>query len=281
MIPNIEKSVKASVKKAANQNNMEIAELWQLIVMERFLARLVRSEYKEHFVLKGGMLLTNYLKLERETRDLDFLLVQIGHHKLGEVFQKIIEIELDDHFIFSEIIIEKLPHLHLAYQGNRVNMKAHFGKVRFKVSIDIGFNDIVYPSEKLICLSGLETKHIPKPEISMKCYPPEFIFAEKYHAITFLGGANSRMKDFYDLFLMIQEPGLLDQKKIISVLNLVFNRRKTPLEIPLKFSTNDMQNLQGHWGNFIRQLGKDLVNRKTLPVKIDELIMRLNQWFKI
>lgn len=72
MITDLEKSFKAKLRTIAKEKNRDPADLWQTLTLERFLVRLARSQYRNQFILKGGILLSKYLEIGRETNDLDF-----------------------------------------------------------------------------------------------------------------------------------------------------------------------------------------------------------------
>lgn len=145
MTADLEKSFKAKLRAIAKEKNRDPADLWQTLTLERFLVRLARSKYRDHFVLKGGILLSKYLEIGRETTDLDFLAKKISNQasSLQVVFEEIAEIDLNDGFIFKEVKAGELTHPHMGYPGVEISMVAYFGRTRFKVTIDIGFGDIV------------------------------------------------------------------------------------------------------------------------------------------
>lgn len=141
MTADLEKSFKAKLRAIAKEKNRDPADLWQTLTLERFLVRLARSNYRNQFVLKGGILLSRYLEIGRETTDLDFLARKISNQvsTLETVFEEIAGIDLNDGFTFKEVKTNELNHPHMGYPGVEVAMMAYFGRTRFKVAIDIGF----------------------------------------------------------------------------------------------------------------------------------------------
>lgn len=208
MTSDLEKSFKAKLRAIAKEKNRDPADLWQSLTLERFLVRLSKSEYCKHFVLKGGILLSKYIDIGRETTDLDFLARKISNEVSGlkNIFEKIASIDLHDGFSFQEIKVGELTHPHMGYPGVEVSMMAYFGKTRFKVSIDIGFGDIVEPIEYAIPLTTSTKGDLFEQIVSLLCYPKEFIFAEKLETIIYRGSFNSRMKDFHDIYSMLSQP---------------------------------------------------------------------------
>lgn len=105
MTTDLEKSFKAKLRAIAKEKNRDPADLWQNLTLERFLVRLAHSKYRDHFVLKGGILLSKYIEIGRETNDLDFLARKISNEVAGlkAIFEEIASIDPKDGFAFQEI----------------------------------------------------------------------------------------------------------------------------------------------------------------------------------
>jgi len=208
MTSDLEKSFKAKLRTIAKEKNRDPADLWQNLTLERFLVRLAQSQYRKHFVLKGAILLSKYIEIGRETSDLDFLARKLsnGIGELRSIFEEITSIDLRDGFTFEEIKVSELAHPHMGYPGAEVSMMAYFGKIRFKVDIDICFGDIVEPIEYSIPLTTSSENALFESSVKLPCYPKEFIFAEKLETIIYRGSFNSRMKDFHQRFPLINFP---------------------------------------------------------------------------
>ncbi len=128
MTKDLEKSFKAKLRAIAQAKNKETADLWQRLVLERFLVRLSQSTYRHHFVLKGAILLAHYIDIGRETRDLDFLARHLSNevNKLKVIFEEIAAIDLNDGFVFQEVSANELSHPHMGYSGAEISMTAYF-----------------------------------------------------------------------------------------------------------------------------------------------------------
>lgn len=126
MTSDLEKSFKAKLRAIAKEKNRDPADLWQNLTLERFLVRLAKSNFREHFVLKGGILLSKYIEIGRETSDLDFLAQRLsnGIGELKNIFDEIASIDLKDGFIFQELKVSELAHPHMGYPGAEVAMIA-------------------------------------------------------------------------------------------------------------------------------------------------------------
>lgn len=279
MTSDLEKSFKAKLRAIAKEKNRDPADLWQTLTLERFLVRLAKSEYREHFVLKGGILLSKYIEIGRETTDLDFLARKISNEVNGlkTVFEKIASIDLQDGFLFKEIKASELTHPHMGYPGVEVGMMAYFGKTRFKVAIDIGFGDIVDPIEYSIPLTTSSKGGLFEGNVTLPCYPKGFIFAEKLETVIHRGSFNSRMKDFHDLYSMISFNPFLDN--IEGIIRLVFEHRETKLTLPITYEEDEMNRLQNFWNEYLRNLRAE--NLAPLPGKIAHVIATVNNWLRL
>ena len=134
--------------------------------------------------------------LERETKDLDFLVKQLKNSEefLGKAFDDICRINLSDGF-------GKLPHPHVDYTGIEVLLLAKLGSPQSYIQIDLGFGDIVEPISHLLNLTDTSKGPLFESQIQVRSYPKEFIFAEKLETVVHRGIGNSRMKIFTILFL--------------------------------------------------------------------------------
>lgn len=278
MTSDLEKSFKAKLRAIAKEKNRDPADLWQTLTLERFLVRLAKSEYREHFVLKGGILLSKYIEIGRETTDLDFLARKISNEVEGLkiIFEKIASIDLQDGFLFKEIKARELTHPHMGYPGLEVGMMAYFGKTRFKVAIDIGFGDIVDSIEYSIPLITYSKGGLFEGNVTLPCYPKEFIFAEKLETVIHRGSFNSRMKDFHDLYSMIPSKPSLDN--IEWIVRLVFEHRETMLTLPIKYDKDELNRLQNFWNEYLRNLRAE--NLIDLPENIADVIATINNWLQ-
>lgn len=172
--------------------------------IERLMYRLSMSPHEDRFVLKGAMLFVLWLKdLHRPTQDLDLLgFGDLSSSSLKGIFEDLCDLPVEDdglEFFREGIEIQEIREAEI-YQGLRVKVSGLLGTTRLKVSVDVGFGDVVVPdpekSEYPVLLNH------PQPEI--KTYPREAVVAEKVDAMILLGIRNSRMKDYYDLWTLAQ-----------------------------------------------------------------------------
>jgi hypothetical protein len=278
MTSDTEKSFKAKLRAIAKEKKRDPADLWQSLTLERFLVRLAESESSKHFVLKGGILLSKYIEIGRETTDLDFLGLKIRNEagRLKTIFEKIAAIDLDDGFSFKDVMVGELAHPHMGYPGVTVSMMAYFGRTRFKVAIDIGFGDIVDPIEYSIPLTTSSKGNLFEGSISLSCYPKEFIFAEKLETIIYRGSFNSRMKDYHDIYSMISSPIFSSFSDLELIIRMVFKHRQTLLALPINFKDEELRRIQSFWNEYLRSLRP--INLISLPDNIADVISKINDW---
>jgi predicted nucleotidyltransferase component of viral defense system len=277
----IEQSIKEKIKALAREQEATFAELWRNLILERFLTRLASSPYKEKFILKGGTLLAKYIHLGRETQDLDFFIQKLSNteQSLRTVLQAICDIDPNDSFAFEVTKIKILDHSQLAYTGAEITLQALFGATKTVVRMDLGFGDCVEPIEYPIDLTSTSKGPLFESKISLRCYPKEFIFAEKLETVVFRGGGNTRMKDFHDLYSLVRL-GVLDSSLAKKAVELVFHHRKTSLKkLPVAFGKDAFETLERNWTSYSRKI-KVKQDTLKLPESIEDVISVLNQWME-
>lgn len=276
-----ETALKERLKVIASEKSTTLNKIWKQLLLERFLARLSNSSYQDKFIFKRGLLLAQYVAINRETVDIDFLMTKIQRDTgwIEKIIKEISITHLEDGFSFVWSSVEILDQPHMEYEGFRVSLDAQFGKMRDKIQIDIGVGDVVDPVESTFLPFAYKGKPIFAGEISLYVYPPESIFSEKLETIIFKGVINSRMKDYHDLIVMIREPNFLNAAKLASSIQATFRRRGTKMVLPIKFDSSGMQSLQAFWENHLSGLG---VYRKrlNLPTSIGEVINEINRYLQ-
>jgi len=232
-IKNVAASVQARLRNVARETGTDFQILLSRYVLERLLYRLSVSSHRDRFILKGALLLPLWLDDPfRPTRDLDLL--GFGDSRpaeLADVFRDIMSVEvLDDGVVFDTGRIQAAAIRDQAdYDGVRVRTEARIGNARIPVQVDVGFGDAVVPPATEVEYPVL--LGAPAPRIHV--YPRETVVAEKFEAIVSLGGDNSRMKDFYDLWAMSEQFGF-DGAALAESIRATFARRGTdiPNDVP-------------------------------------------------
>lgn len=277
-----EAALKERLKTIATEKETTLNKVWKQLLLERFLARLSDSPYQDKFIFKGGLLLAQYIAINRETIDIDFLMTKMKSEmkNIESAIKEVTGANSEDGFSFTWFSAEELNQPHMEYTGFRITLDAQFGKMRDKIQIDIGIGDVVAPVETTFTPFEYKGKPIFAGEISLYVYPPEAIFAEKLETIISKGAINSRMKDYHDLLVMIREPNFLDAEKLTNSIRATFNRRGTPISLSINFDSSGIQSLQALWSNHLRGLGV-FRERLNLPDQIDDVINEVNGWVKL
>jgi len=275
-----EQSLKEKLRTIAIENGGTFQEVWKKLVLERFLTRLSKSICYDKFIFKGGLLLSYYLKIGRETKDLDFLLTQVdaNEDQIKSLLVEITEVTSNDGFSFSFNKIEQLDQVHMNYPGYRVKMDIAFGNMKDTLQIDVGVGDKVVAKNLDIPLIEYKEGSLFDEAITLKVYPTETIFAEKLETLIYRGAANSRMKDYHDL-LFLCESNILNVSETKRQVDTTFSHRKTKKLLPIEFVANDISKLQGHWGRHLKTLTAEV--SKKLPSSIVEVITSINTWLEV
>jgi predicted nucleotidyltransferase component of viral defense system len=229
---NIAASVRARLFNLARATGQPFDVLLTRFVHERLLYRLSCSSHADRFVLKGAMLLTTWLpETARGTRDLDLLgFGDAGEQHVLGIFREVLAIASEDGVTFDpEALRAGLIREELEYGGVRLRTTATVSGARIAVVVDIGFGDAIEP--------GLETIDYPVlldlPAPRLRAYARETVIAEKFQAMVALGRANSRMKDFYDIW-MLSKTFPFAEARLARAITATFARRQTaiPIETP-------------------------------------------------
>ncbi|MBI5049840.1 MAG: nucleotidyl transferase AbiEii/AbiGii toxin family protein [Nitrospirae bacterium] len=227
-IKNIKASVRARLQDKAKEAAQPFSEILQYYGMERFLYRFSRSKYADKFILKGALMFTVWqVPQRRTTLDIDFSARydnQIA--TIEKVIKDVCKVSVTpDGLVFdSQTVKGQKIKEDADYEGIRVKFRGFLERSRIPMQIDIAFGDIIYPKPKVIDYPVI--LDFPKPHL--KGYPAESVVSEKFEAMVKLGLLNSRMKDFYDIWLMMRQFDF-DGLKLVEALKGTFEHRKTPL----------------------------------------------------
>ena len=225
---NIGASVRQRLLNLAHARVQPMDLLLTRYALERLLHRLGLSPHRERFVLKGAMLLATWFdEPHRATRDVDLLgFGDAAQDALLGTFREIMAVEVDDGVTFDleglriEAIREEVE-----YGGSRLRTTAALAGARIPITVDIGFGHATEPGVEDIDLPVL----LDMPSPHLRAYPPETVIAEKFHAMVALGRANSRMKDYYDVWMLVSSCEL-EPERMRRAIKATFARRNT--EIP-------------------------------------------------
>lgn len=252
-------SVRARLLNLAKKKGQPFDLMLVRFAIERLLYRLSVSRHARSFVLKGATLLMTWLdEPHRGTRDLDLLgFGDPGPDAMLAVFREVLAQTIEDGIAFDAagLTIERIRE-ELDYGGLRLTTQATLSGARFKVTIDIGFGDALEPGEEEIDFPVL----LGMPAPRLRAYARETVIAEKFQAMVALGRANSRMKDFYDIWIL-SRTFAFDDDRLARAIAATFARRgtETPTELPdalaAGFATDPAK--QAQWRAFVAGVAID------------------------
>ncbi len=249
-------SVRARLLNLSRETGQPLDLLLTRYALERLLYRLTQAGYRDRFVLKGAMLMTTWFEDPmRPTRDIDLL--GFGSADADEMlglFRKICAIQMDDGVEFDCDALQVTANREdLAYGGLRLQTYASIGGAKLRIVIDIGFGDAIEP--------GLEELDLPvlldQPAPHLRAYARETVVAEKFQAMVMIGQANTRLKDYYDLWVLARSYSF-DEQRLATAIAATFKRRGTdiPADLPdgLKPAFYEDRAKQAQWTAFLEDV---------------------------
>ena len=248
-------SVKDRLKNRALASGKTMQETLTAYGLERTVYRLSVSEYMERFTLKGGIFLYALFEGEfaRATRDIDLLAKDLPNNveNMRKVFQSIFSIKCDDalRYDLDTLEVRKITEFK-EYHGVNLSVMAYLDRTRVPISVDIGFGDVIYPDRVKMEFPVLLDMEVPE----IYAYSILSVISEKFEAIVSLGDANSRYKDFYDIYILADRYDL-DGKELKEAIKETFEHRCTKLDDILaftdEFATSEIH--QSRWKAFLKK----------------------------
>ena len=193
--------IKGRIKSVAKQNNADARTLMRIYMMERFLERLAQSEYRDNFIIKGGILVTAMIGVaHRSTMDIDTSMknLNLSAEDALRVVNHVKDIDLDDGVSFEVKDVSNIMD-EMEYPGIRVTMNANVGRLITPLKIDISTGDVITPR-------AIEFNYdllLEDRSIKLWSYNLETILAEKLQTVLARGILNTRMRDFYDIRMLL------------------------------------------------------------------------------
>jgi len=252
---NLPASVRQRLTNKAKASARPFQEVLQYFAMERFLYRLSQSRHADKFVLKGALMFTAWgAPASRPTKDIDLLgrmdnEVEAVVNLMREVCGQAVE---PDGLVFDvESVAGQAIKEDADYSGVRVTFRVKLENARVSMQIDIGFGDVVTPSATTTDYPTLLDFAAPR----LLGYPRETVVAEKFEAMTKLGLLNTRMKDFYDLWLLSRQFDF-DGPTLATAIRRTFENRATavspqPTALTSAFGSDALKQTQ--WQGFLKR----------------------------
>ncbi len=247
MIKN-EKSLIDRAKNYAVKNDITVNDVLQNFMFERVLERISNSNYKNNFIFKGGVILSSIIGLSnRTTLDIDTSLkgLNVSDDDLTNIINEILHIDLNDNVNFN---IYNYKHIALEQNSNGIEYKitGQFGKITINFLLDIVQDNNITPRE-------IEYKYkeiLEDKSIDILTYSVESMLSEKFYAIIKNGARSSRMKDYYDIYIMSKMKISKENLKI--AIKNAFDKRNTKadiIEVQIEKIKNSKE-LSERWQNY-------------------------------
>lgn len=230
-------SVRARLLNIAKEQGADFNQVLVRFALERLLYRLSQSEHADRFLLKGALLFTLWYDMpHRSTRDADLL--GFGPSDLDSIlqtFRQIASVTVDDAIVFDpeSVTVEPIRR-DASYSGVRIMISSELANARCRTQVDVGFGDAVTPGPVRATYPVL-LSDFPAPRL--RTYPVYTVIAEKLHAIASIGMANTRMKDYLDLWVLLEREKL-NRRTLARAIAATFTRRSTvvPVVVPIGLS---------------------------------------------
>jgi hypothetical protein len=276
MSRNLAASIRARLKQRADATKQDFNLTLTHYGLERLLYRLSVSPHATNYLLKGALLFSLwYDQPHRPTRDADLL--GFGPDDIDSAvsaFREICQIAVEDGIAFDPASVKgAVIRKEAGYGGVRIDMQARLDGARITLQVDIGFGDAVTPAPESVRYPVL-LDDLPAPQL--RSYPKYTVVAEKFHALCLLGMANTRMKDYFDLWVLLTE-GTLEPAELRRAVEATFKRRKLamPTTLPSGLSDAFAQDVakQRQWTAFLKK------NRLDAP-DLSEVVALLRSEFR-
>jgi len=227
-------SIRARLLAIAKAQGADFNQVLVRFALERLLYRLSRSAHSDRFLLKGALLFSLWYDMpHRPTRDADLLGFGASDlESIVQTFRDVAGVEVEDGIIFDPASVDAEEiRKDAGYAGARVLISAELANARCKTQIDIGFGDAVTPGPVAAEYPTL-IADLPAPKL--RTYPVYTVVSEKLHAIVLLGMTNSRVKDYLDIWVLLDRESL-NRNTLAQAIFATFTRRgmAVPRELPI------------------------------------------------
>ena len=265
--------LKGKIKSFSEKNNLKAQEVLQMYFFERFLTRLEKSRYRVNFIIKGGFLISSIIGIQnRTTMDIDTTIkgLPVKEEIIKEIILEILNIEVNDEIEFVLGKIENIREIS-EYENYRLHLTANFEKIKNPLKIDITTGDVIIPSE---IEYSYET--IFKEKLNILAYSLETLIAEKYETIIKRNITTTRLRDFYDIYMIFKlKNDKIDVNNLKqAILETAKNRNSTEEILESKEILEDIKNdeyLNKQWNIYKNE------NKYVDNIQFSEILELLNK----
>ncbi len=272
-IKNMAASVRQRLLDLSRKENRPFEEITRLYAMERFLFRLGCSKYKDNLVLKGAMMFRVWQpKQNRTTMDIDLLgRMENDPETIEKCISEIcVIVNGDDGITFDPTSVRGEEITKGAeFLGRRIRFTGYLERMRIPMQVDMGFGDSVIPDPEEVRVPCL----LEQPSPLVMGYKKETAIAEKMHAMIQLGILNSRMKDFYDIWLLSREFDF-DGSRLAQAIQGTFRKRELDIDEDITaFSRKFIDEKLPQWASFSKKL-----KWTNSPESFEEIIVQVKKF---
>ena len=273
--------IRSIISKKANGDSIISAQLYQMFFFERILDRISKSKYKDNIILKGGLLLSSIIGEEmRTTKDMDATLKSIVLEKENviSIMTEILNVDVDDNVIFEIIDIKDIREDD-EYGGFKINIIGKLERLRVNMFVELTTGDIITPKETKFYYNCIFENH----RIPILAYTIETVISEKFETIISRNITNTRLKDFYDLGILLNEKiGQYDKQILVKAIKNTFKKRNTNIDIEELKKTIELiktdEDLKNAWIGYQQKFTwANKISYSIIMEKLEELVSLLEE----
>ena len=247
--------IKGAIRNITKKTGVNANSLLQMCLFEGILEKISKSKYKNHIILKGGLLISSLIGVEmRSTLDMDTTIrgLPINEENISKILHEILEITIDADIVYRLIKLERIRKEDL-YEDFCATISCRYGKINANLNIDITTGDIITPKE----IQYSYEKILEEGSISILTYTIETIIAEKFETISSRNITTTRARDFYDLYMLYKlYKSKIDRNVLKEAITLTSQQRNSfslVLQykeiVKLFYQSNSLKNL---WDKYIQ-----------------------------
>ena len=247
--------IKGAIRNISKKTGVNANSLLQMCLFEGILEKISNSKYKNHFILKGGLLISSLIGVEmRSTMDMDTTIrgLPMNEENISKILHEILEITIDADIVYRLIKLERIRKEDL-YEDFCATISCRYGKINANLNIDITTGDIITPKE----IQYSYEKILEEGSISILTYTIETIIAEKFETISSRNITTTRARDFYDLYMLYKlYKSKIDRNVLKEAITLTSQHRNSfslVLQykeiVKLFYQSNSLKNL---WDKYIQ-----------------------------
>jgi len=247
--------IKGAIRNISKKTGVNANSLLQMCLFEGILEKISKSKYKNHIILKGGLLISSLIGVEmRSTLDMDTTIrgLPMNEENISKILHEILEITIDADIVYRLIKLERIRKEDL-YEDFCATISCRYGKINANLNIDITTGDIITPKE----IQYSYEKILEEGSISILTYTIETIIAEKFETISSRNITTTRARDFYDLYMLYKlYKSKIDRNVLKEAITLTSQHRNSfslVLQykeiVKLFYQSNSLKNL---WDKYIQ-----------------------------